>query len=50
MVKIAQSFVENKRKKIGDLPVLLICDNLDAHCCEDVLKIFSSANMTTYKS
>ena len=32
----------------GDLPVLLICDNLDAHCCEDVLKIFSSANVFVF--
>jgi hypothetical protein len=48
MVEIAQEFVQFKREKHGDKAVLLICDNLDAHCFEDVLVIFGSANILVW--
>jgi len=34
MVDIAKDFVKFKKEKHGDDSVLLICDNLDAHCHE----------------
>ena len=48
MVKIAKNFVQRKQERHGDRPVLLICDNLDAHCCDKVLKIFGDANVFVF--
>jgi hypothetical protein len=48
MIQIARTFVEFKRAKHGDDHVLLICDNLDAHCFSDVLDIFAYANILVW--
>ena len=46
MNRIAEKFAEHKKEAHGDAPVLLICDNLDAHCCDPVLEIFAAAGIT----
>jgi hypothetical protein len=48
MKDIAHDFVRFKREHHGDDHILLICDNLDAHCCDEVLEIFSSANILVW--
>ena len=48
MIEIAKDFVKFKREKHDDDHVLLFCDNLDAHCFDEVLQIFSSANILVW--
>ena len=48
MIDIANNFVEFKKEKHGDDSILLICDNLDAHCCKTVLDIFGAANILVW--
>ena len=48
MIDIANNFVEFKKEKHGDDSILLICDNLDAHCCKIVLDIFGAANILVW--
>jgi hypothetical protein len=47
MLKLAKKqFAEfSKRHHNIDMPVLLFCDNLDAHCWDDVLKVFADVDM-----
>ena len=45
MLDIAKIFVKFKKEKHGDDAILLFADNLDAHCYELVLEVFSQANI-----
>ena len=45
---IATGFVCFKRENHDNDHILLICDNLDAHCCEEVLEIFANANILVW--
>ena len=45
MVEIANDFVKYKVDKHGNDWVLLIFDNLDAHCYGEDLNIFGEANI-----
>ena len=38
-------FVDLEKSKRGNDSVLLICENIDAHCFEDVLQMFGAANI-----
>lgn len=42
MLRLAKRFCEKKEKKFGTKWVLMFCDNLDAHCWEEVLACFAS--------
>lgn len=48
MVDITNDFVKFKKEKHGDDSVLLICDNLDAHCYKPVREIFGAANILVW--
>ena len=48
MIKIARKFAQFKRDKHGNRPVLLIYNNLDAHCYVEVLTIFGEANIFVF--
>lgn len=45
MVKLAERFCEKKEKLLGKRPAVMFCDNLDAHCCDEVLEVFSKHNV-----
>jgi hypothetical protein len=45
MIFFAKGFVEHKKKKHGDLRVLLICDNLKPHLNPEVKRIMSEATV-----
>ena len=45
MIQIAEHFVKKKIERHGNLPVLPICDNLDAHCHGPVVEVFSKGNV-----
>ena len=48
MVDIAKDSVKFKKEKHGDDSVLLIYDNLDAHCHEKIRDIFGAANILVW--
>ncbi len=45
MALSAQNFSEHVKEKWGDQKVLLFCDNLDAHVCDNTKKIFADGNV-----
>jgi len=45
MLQIAESFAQHIKGKHGRKPVLLYCDNLDAHCHDPVLVEFKKGNV-----
>ena len=48
MAESAQGFCDHIKKKWGNQKVLLFCDNLDAHVCENRKKIFAAGNVFLY--
>jgi hypothetical protein len=41
MIKLTKQFAEFKKRHGNDMPALLFCDNLDARCWDEALKVFA---------